>query len=206
MLEVALAWQPATSRAALGALFRLDARLRAAVLGAREPLLAQMRLAWWREQLTAGPGAAPGGEPLLALLSAAWGGPTAPLAALVDGWEERLGEAPQEAGALERFAWGRGTALAAFARTIDPGGQDGSALAGRRWALAELAARAIEPTERDAARRLLQALDPPARLPRALRGLAVLDGLAARAADRGEPLLANRRAALAAIRLGLLGR
>jgi phytoene synthase len=66
--RLALAYAPAKSRAPLIALFALDARLADIVRHAHEPMLAQLRLAWWREQLTGGSGGPASGDPLLALL------------------------------------------------------------------------------------------------------------------------------------------
>ena len=60
---------------------------------AREPLLGQVRLAWWRDRLGQDPADWPAGEPLLAALRG-WQPQFAALAALVDGWELLLGAPP----------------------------------------------------------------------------------------------------------------
>lgn len=202
-LRVALAWQPHPWRESLQALFELDARLARVVARAREPMLAQIRFAWWRERLEQPAAGHPMGEPLLARISAGWGDRAALLIPLVDSWDERLGDSPLSPEALARFARGRGEALAGLAELAGaPGHRDSAALAGERWAFADLAGRR---GEREA---VLAAGTLPAslRLPRALRGIAVLDRLAARAIERGEPMLAGRKDALVALRLGLLGR
>lgn len=205
--RIALAVTPAPLRPVLEALLLLDARLGEALARAREPLLAQVRLAWWRERLAEGPAAWPLGNPVLTHLAACWLGPTEALVALVDGWEELLGEAPLDQHAIARFAAGRGAAIAAFADIVGEAGfRDRAAKAGQRWALADFASRASDARERTAAFALARALPPCGPLARALRGVALLDGLAARAVARGEPLLAGRAAALAALRLGLFGR
>jgi phytoene synthase len=49
--RLALAYAPGRARAATLGLFALDAALGNLVRAAREPLLGQMRLAWWREEL-----------------------------------------------------------------------------------------------------------------------------------------------------------
>jgi phytoene synthase len=50
----------------------LDVRLAGVVRGAREPMLGQLKLAWWRDRLGGDPESWPKGEPLLASLKA-WG-------------------------------------------------------------------------------------------------------------------------------------
>jgi phytoene synthase len=77
---------PRGERAALTALWKLEARLFGVVALRREPVLAQIKLAWWRErldQVANAPDTLPKGEPLLAELALTWGGHTslAPVAA-----------------------------------------------------------------------------------------------------------------------------
>ena len=205
-IAVALAWQPRASRPALASLFELDRRLGDALARAKEPLLAQMRLAWWRDRLT-DQGGSPTGEPLLRELAVHWGERRAMLRALVDGWENLLGDAPLPASAIEAFAAGRGRALAAFAelagdRAIAPSAE----AAGRCWAFADLAWRSSDDRERELARSLGLAVHLPALRSRELRGVGVLGALAWRALVRNEPLMQGRGAALTAMRVGMLGR
>lgn len=203
--EVALAWQPPSSRPALATLFALDRRLASVIARAREPMLAQMRLAWWRERLAEAPAQRPAGEPLLADLNSYWGEASGRLSQLVDGWEHLLGEAPLPDEALEGFAAGRGAALASFAALFDPPQMEAAASAGRCWAFADLSGRTSHAQERERALELGRQ-EPSIRLAgRALRGVAVLGGLSRRALCRGEPLMAGRGAAVTAIRLGMFG-
>lgn len=202
--RLALAYAPARARGLTLGLLALDARLAETVRAVREPVLGQLRLAWWRDALTAAEGAVVSGEPVLAAL-AGWGVRRAALTALVDGWEEMLGEAPLPASAFEACAEGRARGWAALADRLghDPGE---AARAARGWALADLAPRLGHPQERSAALALAAAQDwrRPG-LPRELRALAVLHGLARR--TRGErPLLEGSGAVLVALRLGMLGR
>lgn len=205
--QIALRLTPWRYRPALQGLLLLDARLAQSLARKGDPILSQIRLAWWREQL-AGLGARGfQGEPLLAVLTGTWGLAAARLATLVDGWEELIGEPPLDRSAISRFAAGRGQAMAAFAMLAgEADHRPASSRAGERWALADFAARTSHADERAAALDMARAMPLPVALPRALRGLALLDGLAARAASRGGPLFAGRGAALAAMRLGLLGR
>ncbi|MBS3932029.1 MAG: hypothetical protein KGZ65_12405, partial [Sphingomonadales bacterium] len=128
------------------------------------------------------------------------------LECLVDGWEALLGEAPLPQDHLTQFAAGRGESCAVLAEVLGAGESAGSArLAGSAWALAELAPRLSDPHERDCAAALI-AQHPwdNIALPRALRPLKLLHGLALR--SKGQtPLLDRRRDILAAFRLGLLG-
>lgn len=163
-------------------------------------MLAQLRLAWWREQLKADGFTWPEGEPLLAALRS-WRGEHGRLAALVDGWELLTGKAPLPAAALDGFADGRGDAFAALAGAV--GAADDPDLvrqAGRAWALADLAANVADPEEKQVAAALAKATRAP-RLSRSMRVLTVLEGLARRRLTGLSPV-----ALLAAIRLGLLGR
>jgi len=194
LARLALAYAPAGARDRWLTLLALDARLAGVVRTAREPMLAQIKLAWWRERLAGDPAGWPKGEPLLARL-AGWADP-AGLAPLVDGWEALLAEPPVDAAT---FAAGRATALTVLARELgsDPALVEPFA---HDWALADLAleseASAIAPV-------------PPASgsLPRTLRPLAVLAGVTRRAAARGgAPALYPPGAWLTAVRIGLFGR
>ena len=204
-LRLALSYAPVRARALTLGLFALDCRLAGIVRGTREPLLGQVRLAWWRDRLGEKPEAWPEGEPVLAALRM-WGAEAGALSAMVDGWEGLLGE-PLDGDALERFADGRANAFGALARLLqaDP---DEAMRAARGWALVDLSGKLGDPSERSVARELADQLDwRRSRLPRSLRPLAMLHGLARRAMLRGEgELLAGGAAGLVALRLGLLGR
>lgn len=191
-LQLAVAWQPRSTRGALEALFRLDARLGRMVRTVKEPLLAQMRLAWWREELVRSGGGRQGRDPLLQSIARQWADQSPELAALVDGWEAMIGYGPL-AGEVGGLAAGRSAALAAFARLAHADDHISQARAvGGVWTAAEIPGWDV-PTPFESVRA------------RALRGLAVLDGLARRAIARGEPMLAGRGAALLAMRLGMIG-
>jgi phytoene synthase len=207
-LKIALAWQPSATRSALAALFALDRRLARMVSQAREPLLAQMRFAWWRDRLSQDDGVSRhGGEPLLDLIEAHWGARARQLGQLIDGWENLLGEVPLSVETIDAFADGRGAALAAFADLAGARADGASAFAaGRGWALADFASSSSDSRERDSAKLLGTQIHFVSFRSRSLRGVAVLGGLARRALERGEPLLHDRGAVLHAIRLGMFGR
>ena len=203
--RLALAYAPAATRDALLVLLSLDARLAGIVRSSREPMLVQMRLAWWREQVGCDVPAPGGSDPLLAALRTWPGSPTV-LAGLADGWEAMIGAAPLPISAYDMLASARAAAFAALAET--EGQREAAQRMGRNWALADIAEHLSDPRERAAALELARAQDwRPAKLPRALRPLAVLHGLAARTIQRGNPSeQLTALALLAAMRIGLLGR
>ncbi|MFO6447364.1 hypothetical protein ACLBKU_09500 [Erythrobacter sp. NE805] len=201
--ELALAWSGGRVRAPLSMALHLDRRLARIVARTTEPMLGQMRLAWWREALGKPVAERPRGDAVLDGLGVHWAGREAALAAMVDGWEvlvtaERLG--PDEAAA---FAAGRGAFFAAFSDDAATGERLGAA--GRCWALADAAAGVSDPGERAVLVAVGLAEGARAgRLPADLRGLAVLAGLARRALARGgRPLMEGRGAPLAALRAAI---
>lgn len=115
--RLALAYAPASSRRLWLGYLVLENRLARAVQGASEPIMAQIRLAWWRERFNEPASQWPAGEPLLTEL-ALWGQEQAALTGLVDGWEAR--EIGEDSGVQLRAA--RVEALLALARLV--GGSD----------------------------------------------------------------------------------
>lgn len=209
--RLALAYAQTDARRPMLALLVLDARLAGVVRAAREPMLAQLRLAWWREQLRASPGVRPAGEPLLALLDD-WGDQRAALSALVDGWEQLLGDAPLEPSRLAELAEGRAAAAAALAQVLAAGQHaDEAARAARNWALADLAGRVTHGAERAATLDLIAAQDwSRPHLPKSLRPLAVLHALGRRVRGGegltgGQGLVGGLGGLLTVMRVGLLG-
>jgi len=204
LARLALAYAPAGAREAWLTVLALDARLAGVVRGAREPMLAQLKLAWWRDRFASDPAAWPRGEPLLARL-ARWHDPAA-LGALADGWEALLGEPPLGKAAHREFAQGRVAAMLALADELgeDAGGVEGAATV---WSFAELAIELPEPAERAAAIRLLDNAPALPAMTRPMRPLAVLAGVTRRAARRGGAAQLYRPGSfLAAVRIGLIGR
>jgi len=201
--RLALSYASTPGRSATLALLALDARLAGLLRKRGEPVLAQVRLAWWRDTLAANRHGWPHGEPVLVLLRS-WRD-AAPLVALVDGWEALLSER-LESAAIAEFASGRAAGFAQLARELacDP---DPAAAAATVWALGDLAAHLADSAEREAVLATAAGLATGSALPRPLRPLAVLAGLARRSLARGgTPLLGGRGAALVAMRLGITGR
>jgi phytoene synthase len=201
--RLALSYAPARAREATLGLLALDARLATVMRRKVEPMIAQIRLAWWRDILAAEPASWPKGDAVLELLCN-WRDP-AGLRALVDGWEALLAE-NLDSRAIDEFARGRGEAFALLAAELGVADAP-AARQGRLWALGDLAANLSNPDERAALIETARLEPPVAVLPRALRPLAVLSGLARRSlAHGGAPLLDGPRAMLLAMRLGIAGR
>lgn len=193
--RLAVAYAPGAVRDRWLTFLALDMRLAGVVRSAREPILAQMRLAWWRDRLRDSSANWPKGEPLLAAM-ACWADGHDALIALVDGWEALLGEAPLPREAFENWIAGRVAACAA----LDPDAQDMA----RGWALADLAAHIGDAREQTLLQEMIAAHDwRGRRLSRAMRPLVVLHGLAARTKGRGQS--AENISLFTLLRLGILG-
>ncbi len=203
--RLALAYAPRGAREATLGLFALDAALAGVVRAAREPMLGQLRLAWWRDELGKPPAERAQGEPVLGLLNR-FADLGRDLQQLVDGWELLLGNDPLTGEALSRFARARGDACAALARALGASDQSEAARrCGYEWALAELGTRLHDSAERDEVLALAAAADwQPIRLARSLRPILVLHRLAIRSRAK-TPLLARKRDMLFAFRLGMIG-
>lgn len=203
---LALAWSGSKVRGPLTMALQLDRRLARIVARTSEPMLGQMRLAWWRDALGKPVADRPRGDAVLDGLGVQWAGRERALIELVNAWEvlvtaERLG--PDE---IESFAAGRGAFFAALARN---GAQNDLSArlsaAGRRWALADAASGVSKNIERAALVAAGLAVTVRAgRLPRELRGVAVLEALALRGLNRGgRPLMEGRGASLAVLRAAI---
>jgi phytoene synthase len=163
---LACLYAPASARPGLIALFALDCELAGLVASTTEPMLGEIRLAWWRERLEElDAGKAPA-QPLLAALRdhalpAVRG---AELAGLEDRWLAMIGSDDVPAAHID----GGGLLFALAARLLGGDAAVAEAL-GRAWVLGE---------------------KPAARPPAPLRPLAGLVALSARDAARaraGQP-------------------
>ncbi|WP_239805436.1 squalene/phytoene synthase family protein [Croceicoccus hydrothermalis] len=184
-VRLALAYAPRHARAAWRAFMALDRRLAQLIDPSREPMLAQMRLAWWRETFARPAAEWPAGEPLLAALRP-WGEARGALTELVDGWEAMIGDAPLATVDIAAAAQGRAAALAGLSQVLNGGAV--SALA-YRWALADFVVHMGDETERSRAMTLLRAAPAPERRAgRAMRPLNVLAAMTERAAHENRPI------------------
>jgi phytoene synthase len=192
---LSILWAPAAARAALTALHAYDLEQQRVVAEAREPLLAEIRLAWWREQLeklSAGQLAPP--QPLLRALRQEVRPRAVDLTALspieegflpllTEGRIDALATAAARGGPLFRALF-----TAILARPLTAPEAEAATAAGTRWALARLWRGGWGQAE---AR--LASLDPPAFPPAPPEGLpAALRTLDALAADDWARLEAGR--------------
>jgi phytoene synthase len=207
--RLALAWSPLKLRAPFSTALQFDRRLARIVARTSEPMLGQMRLAWWREMLGTPVEARPRGDAVLDGIGAHWQGREGALAEMVDGWEVLITAARLGPAEIDAFAAGRGAFFGALEAQLSGAHAARVAAAGRRWALADAAASISDAGECAALveaglARAALGEGGGGRMPRALRGLAVLDALALRALRRGgRPLMEGRGAPIAAMRAAI---
>lgn len=196
--DIVMAYAGNRLRDPLRALLDFDYRLARIVRSTSEPALAQIKLAWWREEISRGRSDSEGmpPDPLLSSLLATWRGHKAGLIALIDGWEELVEKEP-DGDAQARFRKARGAVFAAVANTVgEHRSQAAAARHGEIWAAADLAF--FFGTGHDTASAL------PG-LPKALRSLAIIGGLARRSLSQRRPMFGDRLSPLVAARLGIFG-
>lgn len=187
---LALSYVPARRRAAVGALWRLDSALAAALAGGREPIISRIKLAWWREAMEKldREGAPP--EPVLRelaehVLPAGVGG--AELAGMEEGWAVLASPEALSPDELASYARARGALL--FQYTARMLGVTEAAVdkAGEVWALVDLARHCATAADADIALAAARTRALPAYWPSRLRPLGMLAILAARDLDPARP-------------------
>jgi phytoene synthase len=173
--RLALAYVPAGVRPAIEALWRLDLAYASILATGTQPVISQLRLAWWREALERLDQAPPPSEPVLQALAAR----VLPvvtgseLAAMEEGWLMLVsGEALSE-DELARYASLRGGLLFTYAARLLGDSRFPVARAGEAWALADLArhSRRVDDIKSPSP-------EPKVKWPRALRPLGMLAMLA----------------------------
>jgi len=179
--RLALAYAPAHARPAWEALLLFERRLADTARPGRDPMMIQLRLAWWRDRLGEPASAWPKGEPLLARLTV-WDSARGALKEIVNGWEASV---VGDDGGVE-LAGARIAAYVALGRLLDV-----SADAAVRMVASDV----VRPET---------AQGPAPRLPRPMRPLSILRDLSMREARHGRhsPVLDILRI----LRIGVLGR
>lgn len=203
--ELALAWSSPKVRGPLSIAFKFDRRLARIVARTNEPMLGQMRLAWWREALGKPPEARPQGDTVLDALGVAWAGQEAALVQMIDAWEILITAEHMDTAQARAFGAGRGVFFGALGSGAGEGSTQRLATAGLRWALADAVTAVSDAAERRVM--IAAGLAEPSgkdRFPAQLRGFAVLEALALRALRRGgRPLMDGRGAPLTALRAAI---
>ena len=178
--KLAFAYLPARHRAAVEALFAIDAAMGDVVRTTSEPMVGQIRLAWWRERLEEldADGAVPD-EPRLQAVKAeliARGVSGCDLAGLERGWVRLFDEFPWDVGTAEA-TWFRGRLLFAIGAQLLARTDDAIEGAGGLWALVDAARHCSDEPSREMllgqARTFAKGL-AGARFPSALRPLSML--------------------------------
>lgn len=175
--KLALAYVPAAIRPAVEALWRLDVAFAAILATGTQPVISQLRLAWWREALERLDHAPPPAEPVLQALAAHVLAKVsgAELAAMEEGWMTLLSDEALSEEGLACYAELRGGLLFAYsARLLGDSGFP-VARAGEAWALADLARHSRRVDELKT-----PWLEPKTKWPRGLRPLGMLAMLARR--------------------------
>ncbi len=190
---VALSYVPARKRAAIGALWSIDAAMGDVVRTSREPMVGAIRLAWWRERLEElDSGGPPPAEPRLQavmaeLLPLAISGRQ--IAVLEGGWLRLFDPFPWETPAFEAVLL-RGRNLFGLAARVLGGSGEQVEVAGGAWALVDAARHCSDGASRAALLTQAQLLANElrgARFERAVRPLTMLGALAMRDVGLGEP-------------------
>jgi phytoene synthase len=187
---LALSYVPAKRRAAVGALWRLDSALGAALAGGREPMISRIKLAWWREALERLDQERAPAEPVLVelaehVLPAALSG--ADLAGMEEGWAVLA--SPEALGPDELTAYARVRGAGLFRMTARLLGDPAAPVdeAGEAWALVDLARHCSTEGDSDIALAAARERSLPERWPSRLRPLGMLAVLASRDLDLTRP-------------------
>ena len=180
---------PEGRRPAVAALWRLDATLAAVLAGGREPHIARIKLAWWRDALEALDHGRPPAEPVLQSVAGAllpMGITGAELALMEEGWAVLLSDTALTSADLALYAAARGGILfrisaSLLGREIAAEGER----AGGAWALVDLARHSNRIDAAAALAAARQRAGAGGRWPRQLRPLGMLAILADRDSARG---------------------
>lgn len=187
---LALSYVPAAHRPALEALWQLDSALAAVLTSGRDPLISQIKLAWWRDALEAlDRGGRPPAEPALEAVAAhvlPLGITGAELAGMEVGWTLLLTPDPLTLEELDRFAATRGGLLFRYSAHVLGGDGTQAEAGGEAWALIDLARHSGSEVDAQSAV-AAAAVRRWGRWPSNLRPLGMLAVLAQRDAEPGRP-------------------
>ncbi len=136
--RLVLAYARADFRAGLGLLIAFDGRLADIVGNGREPMISQMKIAWWNDVLAKDAAHRPKGEPMLAVLNDIDSEQVVPsMQLLLDAWGLLAAHEHWNDDILSRFAHGRSQAIfATYAKWV--GCDENVDQFGDHWAMADL--------------------------------------------------------------------
>jgi phytoene synthase len=186
---LALSYVNARVRPGLEALWSLDAALAAVLSSGRDPLLSQIKLAWWRDALEALDNAPPPAEPALEAVARhalPFGISGAELAGMERGWTQLLTPDPLTPEELATYASARGGLLFTLSARLLGGSCENVEAGGEAWALIDLARHSGSEVDAEAAIAAARSR-PLGRWPSRLRPLGMLAALAQRDAEPGRP-------------------
>lgn len=189
---IALNYVPARHRAAIEALWAIDMAMGDVLRTTSEPMLGQIRLAWWRERLEELDQGVVPAEPRLRAVASELiprGIRGADVAALEGGWLPLLDNFPWDVRTSEAV-WFRGRFLFGLAAGVLGERTQEIEAAGGAWALADAARRCSDAPSRAmllGQARTLSAGLRGMKFAKTLRPLSMLAAVAIRDAARGEP-------------------
>lgn len=193
---LALTYVPARHRAAIAALWGVDAAMGDVLRTTSDPLLGQIRLAWWRERLEELDRGVVPAEPRLQAVA----GELIPrgisgrdVAALESGWLRLFDDFPWDLATVEGI-WFRGQHLFGLAAKALGAPKQDIETAGGLWALVDAARHCSDGLSRSLL--MTQAISlgtglAGCKFPAELRPLSILAALAWRDAECGEPFQAE---------------
>lgn len=189
--DLSLIYAPQAQRPGLRAIWQLDARMRRIFASGGEPVLGQIKLAWWEERLLVLHDDRVPAEPLLrrlAELAAADHEIAGDLGRIAGAWRELPAERPWPPASIDAYVRFRGRGLIdGFARVVGVAADERLKSAGEAYAIDDLAGLTIDLDERAALReRASERLGSMSRLvwPRALRPIGMIFALAREDAGR----------------------
>ncbi|MBH1998561.1 MAG: hypothetical protein I8H96_05425 [Sphingomonadaceae bacterium] len=192
------------------ALWAFDARLAHLARTTSEPMIGQMRLAWWNDVIDDADARKGRGEPVVDAMRAT-GAVAAPgLGAMIDGWEVLVVEPEIDVQGLHDYAVGRGGGLfRALAGVADA--PDWLIAAGKLWALWDLSGHVGDDRLAREALTLAREIAPDAAgaaWPRGWKPLRIAFTLALQdvMADQRAPVGMPRSVAWRVLRIALVGR
>jgi 15-cis-phytoene synthase len=180
--RLALAYTKQDLRLGFGLLLALDDRLEQIFRKAGEPLIAQMRLAWWNDVISKPVHERPVGEPLLAILAAVEEEkPTLNIATamlkVVEAWDLLLAHSRWSTDVLHEYAAARSSAIFGWYAVAVGSNENDKALLDKiavDWALSDLLGRCRNEDEFYSVKAAQAHFPHNRRIPRSLRPLSII--------------------------------